>query len=74
MTAREREKERQREQERESQRQKTERERERERKRKVLLTITKRLKVGKYNALSGDTAPGPRAPALTASTLPPPFV
>jgi hypothetical protein len=22
------------------------------------LTITKRLKVGKYNALSGDTAPG----------------
>jgi hypothetical protein len=33
-------------------------EREREREREVLLTITKCLKVGKYNALSVDTAPG----------------
>ena len=29
-----------------------------EREREILLTITKGLKVGKYNALSGDTAPG----------------
>jgi hypothetical protein len=34
-------------------------EEERERKReKFLLTITKSLKVGKHNALSGDTGPG----------------
>jgi hypothetical protein len=32
-------------------------EREREREREVLLTITKWLKVGKHNALMGDTAP-----------------
>jgi len=31
-------------------------EREREREREVSLTIKKRLKVGKYNALSGNTA------------------
>jgi hypothetical protein len=32
--------------------------REREREREVLLTITKSLKVGKYNTLVVDTAPG----------------
>ena len=31
---------------------------EREREREVLLTITKRLKVVKHNAPSGDAAPG----------------
>jgi hypothetical protein len=35
-----------------------EKEREREREREVLLTITKLMKVGKHNALSGDIAPG----------------
>ena len=34
-----------------------------------ILTITKWLKVGKHNALSGDTAPGRTGSALTASTL-----
>jgi hypothetical protein len=32
------------------------RKREKERERQVFLTIKKRLKVGKYNALSGNTA------------------
>ena len=35
-----------------------ERERERESEREVFFTIKKRLKVGKYNALSGNTASG----------------
>jgi hypothetical protein len=30
----------------------------REREREVLLTIKKRLKIGKHNALSGNNAPG----------------